>query len=96
MAGKLTGNGNGMQFLGAILIKSDLSEEELNHYYAKYREDEWSCIVERQTSNRVDAVENGDLIFKALKPDEKLTHYYIVYTWGSSDYALSDLDLRGH
>lgn len=96
MAGKLTGNGNGMQFFGAILIKSDLTEEELNQYYSKYRQDEWSCIVERQISNRVNVVENRDLIFKALKPDETLTDYYIVYTWGSSSYSLSDLDLRGH
>ena len=28
-AGKLTGNGNGMQYFGAILIRSDLSLEEL-------------------------------------------------------------------
>lgn len=28
-AGKLTGNGNGMQYFGAILIKSELSLEEL-------------------------------------------------------------------
>ena len=27
--GKLTGNGNGMQYFGAILIRSDLSLEEL-------------------------------------------------------------------
>ena len=30
VSGKLTGNGNGMQYFGAILIKTDLSEEELN------------------------------------------------------------------
>ena len=32
-AGKLTGNGNGMQYFGAILIKSELSLEELDAYY---------------------------------------------------------------
>ena len=36
IAGKLTGNGNGMQYFGAILIKTDLSEEELNNYYNQY------------------------------------------------------------
>ena len=32
-AGKLTGNGNGMQYFGAILIRSDLSLEELDASY---------------------------------------------------------------
>ena len=31
-AGKLTGNGNGMQYFGAILIESELSLEELDSY----------------------------------------------------------------
>ena len=34
-AGKLTGNGNGMQYFGAILIRSDLSLEELDAYYSR-------------------------------------------------------------
>ena len=28
IAGKLTGNGNGMQYMGAILVESELNEEE--------------------------------------------------------------------
>ena len=36
-AGKLTGNGNGMQYFGAILIRSELSLEELDAYYSDYR-----------------------------------------------------------
>ncbi len=34
-AGKLTGNGNGMQYFGAILIRSELSLEELDIYYSR-------------------------------------------------------------
>lgn len=94
-AGKLTGNGNGMQFFGAILIKSELTLEELNNFYSKYREDEWSYIVEKQVSNTIDFL-SGHLKFRALKADEELLNYYIVYTWGSSDYPLSELDIRGH
>ena len=30
VAGKLAGNGNGMQYMGSVLVVSDLSEEELN------------------------------------------------------------------
>ena len=95
-AGKLIGNGNGMQFFGAILIKSELTLEELNNFYSKYRENEWSYIVEKQVSNNIAFIEHRDLKFKALKVDEQLINYYIVYTWGSSDYPLSDLDIRGH
>lgn len=45
-AGKLTGNGNGMQYFGAILIKSELSLEELETYYSDYRSNEWEYLVE--------------------------------------------------
>ncbi len=41
MAGKLVGNGNGMQYFGAILLESELSLEELNDYYSEYRQNEW-------------------------------------------------------
>ena len=34
-SGKLVGNGNGMQYFGAILIKSDLSLEELKRILFK-------------------------------------------------------------
>ena len=44
-AGKLTGNGNGMQYFGAILIRSDLSLEELDAYYSGYRSNEWEYLV---------------------------------------------------
>jgi hypothetical protein len=63
---------------------------------SKYRERDGFYIVEKQTSKQIDVIDHGDLTFKALKADQILTDYYIVYTWGSSDYPLSDLDLRGH
>ena len=40
-AGKLTGNGNGMQYFGAILIQSELSLKELDDYYSDHRSNEW-------------------------------------------------------
>lgn len=95
-ARKLVGNGNGMQFFGAMLIKSDLSLEALNDYYSRYREDEFSCIVEPQRGSVIRFIEIGDLRFKKIRPDDTLSNHYIVYTWGSSDFSLSDLDIRGH
>ncbi len=93
LAGKLDGNGNGMQYLGAILIKSDLPIEELRDYYSDFVENEWECIVENQPDNRVRAVEHEDLEFRSEITGD---HYFIVYSWGSNDNIFADWDLRGH
>ncbi|MEK3661364.1 hypothetical protein NSQ29_17475 [Paenibacillus sp. FSL F4-0236] len=47
-------------------------------------------------SNNITFIEHRDLKFKALKAEEQLISYYIVYTWGSSDYPLSDLGIQVH
>lgn len=92
-AGKLTGNGNGMQYFGAILIRSELSLDELDAYYSDYRSNEWEYLVEIQEEQSVKAVDHGEVQFsEEVKGDE----YYIVYSWGSSNSLLDELDLRGH
>ena len=53
-AGKLTGNGNGMQYFGAILIRSELSLEELETYYSDYRSNEWEYLVEIQEGQSIE------------------------------------------
>ena len=93
-AGKLTGNGNGMQYFGAVLVKSGLSEDELDRYYSAYRKNEWQYIVGTQTSNDIAQVEHTPLKFGS-----KLSHgdnYYIIYTWGTGITPFSLLDIRGH
>lgn len=65
-AGKFVGNGNGMQFFGAMLIKSDLSLEALNAYYSRYRKNEWSCIVEPQRDGKIRVTDRGDLSLTSL------------------------------
>lgn len=92
-AGKLVGNGNGMQYFGAMLIKSDLSEQELIAYYRQYSQNEWSCQVERQTTKSIDMIELTTISFR-ISPD--IGSFYRVYTWGSSRFILRDWDLRGH
>ena len=94
-AGKLTGNGNGMQYFGAILIKSELSPEELETHYKAYRKGQFDCLVEPQMGADIRAVDR-DLSFRH---EGYGTGYYIVYTWGSAPDWLQDLldtDLRGH
>lgn len=92
-AGKLVGNGNGMQYFGGILIKSSLSLETLREYYSGFKKDEWSYIVEHQEGPSVDWIENGTISFsKAVEGD----NYYIVYSWGTGNSLLSEIDFRGH
>ncbi len=92
-AGKLVGNGNGMQFLGAMLIKSTLSIKELDNYYADYRKNDWDCIVEKQEGKTIDVIEHGTLEFSE---EIQGSGYYIVYSWGSGIKLFEELDIRGH
>ena len=92
-AGKLCGCGNGMQYFGALLLKSDLSLEELKVYYSQFSDKEWDNIVEQQCGNRIEEVEHQDLDFEA---DIDGDDYYILYEWGSYHGLASEFDLRGH
>ena len=92
-AGKLTGNGNGMQYFGAILIRSDLSLEELDAYYSGYRSNEWECLVETQEGQSIEVIDHETLQFSEEIEDGG---YYIVYSWGSGNSLLKELDIRGH
>lgn len=93
-AGKLTGNGNGMQFFGAILIESSRSLDELESFYSNYRQNEWEYLVERQEGQAIRQIEHGNLAFTAeLAPTE---NYYIVYSWGNGVEPFAYLDIRGH
>lgn len=91
--GKLTGNGNGMQYFGAILIRSELSLEELDAYYSDYGSNEWEYLVEAQEGQPIEVIDHGTLQFTEEIKD---SGYYIVYTWGSGNSILEELDIRGH
>ena len=62
-AGKLTGNGNGMQYFGAILIQSELSLKELDDYYSDYRSNEWEYLVKIQEGQSIEGIDHGTLQF---------------------------------
>ena len=93
VAGKLTGNGNSMQYFGAILVKSDLDLIELEDYYKNYREDEWSLNIKKQNTAKIDVIEHGDYSFNTK---ESLENCYIVYSWEDSKLEILSLDIRGH
>lgn len=92
-AGKLVGNGNGMQFLGVILIESELSLEELDKHYSSYRDTPWDYIVEVQDTQNIDIIEHDTFSFETDVSNGK---FYIVYSWGNGISPFQDFDLRGH
>ena len=91
--GKLIGNGNGMQYFGAILLKSKLSLNNLEDYYSAYQKNEWSYVVEPQKTQIIEVVEHNRISFSEKVDDEG---YYIVYSWGDGPDVLEELDFRGH
>lgn len=91
--GKLVGNGNGMQYFGAILLKSKLSLDELGNYYSAYRKNEWSYVVEPQKTQIIEVVEHSRIGFSEKVDDDG---YYIVYSWGDAPELLEELDIRGY
>lgn len=85
-----------MQFWGAILIKTQLSLVELNEYYSQYQDNEWSYVVEPQDGTEITVIEHGNLSFSSMDNVNYFNGYYIIYSWGNSNYPLSDFDIRGH
>ena len=88
-AGKLVGNGNGMQYFGAILIQSELTLNELKEFYLNRS----NCEVKQQTTSEIGIIEHGNLAFQT---DINEDNYYIVYSWGTNSGIFHELDIRGH
>lgn len=93
LAGKLVGNGNGMQYFGAILIKSELSLTQLTEYYGTYASNNQEYIVKKQTDKNISIIEHETLLFKSNIESD---NYYIVYSWGSNNSLFCEFDLRGY
>lgn len=90
-AGKLVGNGNGMQYFGAILIRSEQSLDELSAWYLRKLP---NAVVKEQKLQAIECVEHGELSFKTQITETD--DYFIVYLFDSGICPFSDLDIRGH
>lgn len=90
-AGKLVGNGNGMQYFGAMLIKSELTREELSVYYSQKNAD---IVVKEQKTQEIACAEHARLSFATQITDTE--NYYIVYLFGEGIALFAQLDFRGH
>lgn len=100
VAGKLTGNGNGMQYMGAILVESELRADEILAYYSSQFE---YIEVREQTSPELDFIHSRGHRLDGFREIGGRT-YYSVTCWDDNrrelvgDFigGLLDLDIRGH
>ncbi len=90
IAAKLCGNGNGMQYFGALLLKSELSQDDLNLYYTQFSE---KYHVKPQSDSEIKQIETQIVYFDTNIDGD---NYYILYTWGDYYGISSEFDLRGH
>lgn len=95
IAGKYTGNGNGMQYLGVVLIKSELSLEEIKVHYSN----SGNIVVYEQADENIGFLDRpSGHRFKDFDADDG--EHYAVALWGhiESDFirVILDSDLRGH
>ena len=90
VAGRYTGKG--MQYFGAVLIKSELSLEEIASHYPDYEVEYQLTAAIRVLGKTVDG-EDRQTFNAALDG----TDYYVVYKWGSVPAWLKgilDMDAR--
>lgn len=94
-AEKLTGNGNGMQYTGVILVESDLTREQLVQHYEK---DFTYIEVKKQDSSLL----SFDLKTHEFENYVQSDNSYVIICYGERGIDngfisfLLDLDLRGH
>ena len=93
VAGKVSGNGNGMQYFGAILIESEQDLASLQEHYHDVGS-EYFISVKEQKSDMIDVL-NRLHYFDGVD-DCDFENCYIVYGYGKGGNWFLDLDLRGH
>lgn len=98
-ADKMSGNGNGMQYMGAILVKSKLSAEELKEYY----DSDFDYIEVRKQENKTLGFDLISYSFSKFPKAQDGTCYSVI-CWDSNRKELVgeylsdflDFDIRGH
>lgn len=93
-AERFSGTGNGMEYLGALLLRSELSAEALERFYAPYTGGKLdTCVVRTQTDQAL----FGSVRFSApVEGDDYYAVYTIESSCGRAMRGWLDLDLRGH
>jgi len=100
IAGKLSGNGSGMQYRGMLLLSSYLSEEELFAHYSELNDGELFVWVYPQKSQNIDEYYD-DYWFEYwdnTKPNWRIELFSdsIVGFEETIQESILNFDLRGH
>lgn len=98
VAGRLTGNGNGMQYFGALLIESRLLAQELQKYYDSFSTEYLLSGYRVVPYTSQDAAQDAVVKQLPLTQKEGGDGYYVVYYEDTADHPLKDwldLDMRG-
>lgn len=94
-AGKFSGNGNGMQYLGALLVRTGDSAAQLQAIYDAQPEphDASAVSVIPTGGEKAEQLRRAGGVFTLPASDELL----IVYAWGDGPpWFFQTADLRGH
>ena len=93
-AGRIVGNGNGMQYMGALLIRTGNSAAELQRFYSAQGPAADLSITVTPADDLEREGFHGAEEFLA-QPGERGT--FVVHAWGKApDQIFATLDLRGH
>lgn len=104
ICGKLNGNGNGMDYLACVLIKTDLSADELINQFSNQNFEaarswsnnvvEFDVLPVKKDTLESKHLEHGQINFNSLKDETDYKNYYalVIYDGG----YLAGLDIRGH
>ena len=88
LAANFAGTGNATDIFGAIIIKSELSLEQLQAHYAHYS-------VEPQTEDIINVI-HGQFKFNIKNETTPLINHYIVYAFANPPEFLRLFDYRGN
>lgn len=92
ICGKLNGNGNGMNYLATILIKSDLSLEALQKHFFNYN------VVKQENKNFTDPIlEHRAIEYNKVNSEIDFAKYYVIYSYSVAGVGtIWEFDLRAH
>lgn len=101
VAGKMMGNGNGMQWFGIILIKSDMSEDMLSEWYNSHVDIEDTDMIYVFKQETPAVFEYGNHYFSNFPNEDdcyqiQLFRSSAVGAESSVWESLLNSDLRGH
>ncbi len=77
------------------MLRSELTLDELDAFYAQYRRTEWECNVVRQKETELDFLKYYEEL-RFSQYDDASGNFYIVYSWGDGIEPFATWDLRGH